>query len=86
MTLAALLTIAAIISLATGNWWLLPLAPGVHALGTLTIVTLAVSLTTVSEHASPTTTALLEEEGIPNPDRHFSELVAEFSGTDQAGL
>ncbi|MDQ6817581.1 MAG: hypothetical protein M3018_09300 [Actinomycetota bacterium] len=86
VTFAVFFTIGAIVSLATGSWWLLPLALGVHALGTITVVTRALQLTTVSEHPSPSVAAALEEEGIPNSDEHFSALVEEFSADGHAEL
>lgn len=79
MTLAVTLTIGAIAALATGSWWLLPLAVGIHALGTVSVVSRAVRLTTLTEHPSPGVAAMLEEEGIRNPDEHFSRIVEEFS-------
>ena len=79
MTFAVALTIGAIISLATGSWWLLPLAVAAHALGTMTVLIRAMGLTTVSEHPSPTLAAMLDEEGVRNVDEHFSGLVEEFS-------
>jgi hypothetical protein len=72
------LTFGAIIALATNVWWLLPLAAGVHALGT-TVVTLAtVHLTTISEHPSATLSAALTEQGISGADEHFTRMVDEF--------
>ncbi len=79
ITLAAFLTIGAIISLATGSWWFLGIALGVHALGTLIVTSTALRVTTLSEHPSPTVAATLEEAGIRNPDEHFSRIVEEFS-------
>jgi hypothetical protein len=75
---AIVLTFAAIISLITGDWWLLPLAAGVHALGTMTVTLTIVRMTTVSEHPAPDVAAALTEEGIRNPDEHFSRMVEEF--------
>lgn len=79
MMLAAFLTIGAIVSLATGSWWLLLVALGVHALGTVVVTSVVLRMTTISEHASPTTSAMLAEEGIGDPDEHFSQLVDEFT-------
>jgi hypothetical protein len=82
---AIVLTFGAIISLATGIWWLLPLAASVHALGTMTVVMTIVRMTTVSEHVSPEVAAALSEEGVRNPDEHFSRMVEEFRERDEAG-
>jgi hypothetical protein len=78
-SLAGALTIAAVVALATGVWWFLPLAAGLHALGTMTVWMTVIKMTTVTEHASPTLAATLEDEGVSNPDERFSELVEEFS-------
>ena len=79
MLFAAFLTIGAIVSLSTGKWWLLPVALVVHALGTIFVTATVLHMTTISEHASPTTAAMLAEEGIRNPDEHFARIVEEFS-------
>jgi hypothetical protein len=78
-TFLAFLTIGAILSLITGNWWLLAVAAGIHAIGTMTVVVLVVQMTTVTEHPSPTAAAMLEEDGVRDPDEYFSELVWEFT-------
>src|SRR5689334_17597184 len=50
MTLLAALVVGGIVSLATGSWWFLLLALGLHALGTLTIVGIVLQMTTQTEH------------------------------------
>jgi len=80
VTLLAGLTIGAIISLATGSWWALIAAAAVHATGTMVVASGAIQLTTQTEHASPQTTALLEQEGVADPDRVLSDLVEEYTG------
>jgi uncharacterized membrane protein len=82
---AIALTFGAIISLISGIWWLLPLAAGVHALGTMTVVMTIVRMTTVSEHVAPEVAAAMAEEGVSNPDEHFSRMVEEFRDTEEAG-
>jgi hypothetical protein len=76
--LAIVLTFAAIVALATGKWWLLPVAAGVHALGTMTVWLTSVRMMTTTERASPTVAAALSEAGVTSPDEHFSKMVAEF--------
>ncbi len=83
---AIVLTFGAIVSLATGDWWLLPLAAGVHALGTVTVLLTTFRMTTIVEHASPQLSAAMAEEGIRTPDERFSELVEEFSPEPQHGV
>jgi hypothetical protein len=84
ITLAAFLTIGAIVSLVTGSWLLLPAAVAVHALGTVTVTAYAIHMTTISEHPSPSVSAQLEDEGVRDPDAHFSALVEEFSEQEHA--
>jgi acyl-CoA synthetase (AMP-forming)/AMP-acid ligase II len=80
VTLLAALTVGAVIALSTGSWWALVVAVGVHAAGTMVVASGAIQLTTQIEHASPQTTARLEEEGVADPDRVLSDLVEEFTG------
>jgi hypothetical protein len=72
------LTFGAIIALVTNVWWLLPLAAGVHALGTMVVTLATVHLTTISEHPSATLAAALTEQGISGADEHFTRMVDEF--------
>jgi hypothetical protein len=50
----------------------------VHALGTMTVTLTITRMTTISEHPSPEVAAALAEEGVTNPDEHFSRMVEEF--------
>ncbi|HZU40938.1 MAG TPA: hypothetical protein VE992_07785 [Solirubrobacteraceae bacterium] len=84
-TTAIMLTFGAIIALTTRDWWLLPLAAGVHALGTMTVVMTIVRMTTVIEHPAPEVAAALAEEGVSSPDERFSQMVEEFSQKPQRG-
>lgn len=84
VTLFAALTVGAVISMSTGSWWALVIAAGVHALGTMVVASGAIQLTTQIEHASPGTTARLEEEGVADPDRVLSDLVEEYTGQAQS--
>jgi hypothetical protein len=82
---AIVLTFGAIVSLATGKWWLLPVAAGIHAIGTMTVTLAAIRLTTISEHPSPQLAAAMSEEGVSSPDERFSSMVAEFRQTPGRG-
>jgi hypothetical protein len=82
---AIALTFGAIISLITNDWWLLPLAAGVHALGTMTVMLTITRMTTVSEHASPEVSAALAEDGVSNPDEYFSRMVEEYRSEPEQG-
>lgn len=84
-TFVVALTLGAIISLASGSWWLLPLAAGIHALGTMLVTSLVLRMTTITEHVSPALAAALDEQGVPSPDQHFSRIVDEFTQEDQQG-
>jgi hypothetical protein len=84
ISFAALVTVGVILSLATGSWWALVVACGMHAVGTLLIASLAIHMTTEVEHVDPTTAARLEAEGVSDPDRVLSELAADYAGAQQA--
>lgn len=79
------LTFAAIVALVTNRWWVLPIAAGVHALGTMSVFLAAVRLTTLTEHPAPDVAAALSEEGISSPDEYFSKMVDEFRATPERG-
>ena len=82
---AIVLTFAAIIALITNDWWVLALAAGVHALGTMTVGLTVIRVTTTSERPSPTVAAAMSEEGVRNPDEHFSRMVEEFRPEPERG-
>jgi hypothetical protein len=82
---AIVLTFGGIIALVTGDWWVLPLAAGLHALGTMTVALTAIRMTTTSEHPSPDVAAAMAEEGVRNPDEHFSRMVEEFREQPERG-
>lgn len=85
LTFLAALVVGAVVSLATGSWWFLLLALGVHALGTIAIVGIVLGMTTETEHVSPTAAARLEDEGVADPDAVLSELVEEYAPGDRRG-
>jgi hypothetical protein len=82
---AIVLTFGLIIALITNDWWVLALAAGVHALGTMTVTLTVLRLTTVSEHPSPQLGAAMAEEGVSSPDERFSRMVDEFRQTPERG-
>jgi hypothetical protein len=83
VTFLTMVVVGAVVSLATGSWWALIAALGVHALGTLLVAVGAIQLTTEVEHASPQVAARLEAEGVRDADKLLSELVEEFAGTQE---
>jgi hypothetical protein len=82
---AIVLTFGGIVSLITNDWWLLPLAAGLHALGTMVVTATAIRMTTISERPSPELAAALSEEGVSSPDERFSEMVDEFRPEPERG-
>jgi hypothetical protein len=73
------LVVAAIVALAVGQWWILVGAFVLLAVVTAGVVTIVLRMTSNPERPSPVTVAALEEDGVGDPERHFSELVAEFT-------
>jgi hypothetical protein len=74
-----LVIVGVIVSLAAGSWWALVAAVAVLALATLAVAASTLQLTTETEGISPTLAARLEEEGVGDPDKLFTELVQEFT-------
>jgi hypothetical protein len=73
------LVVAAIVALAIGQWWVLVGAVVVLGIVTAAVVATVLRMTSNPERPSPVTVAALEEDGVGDPERHFSELVAEFT-------
>lgn len=82
MTLAGAVVVGAVLTLATGSWWFLLLALAAHALGTVAVLALVLHMTTEVEHVSPTAAALLEDEGVRDPDAVLNDLVDEVAHDD----
>lgn len=85
MTLLTALVVGGIVSLATGSWWFLLLALGLHALGTLVVVGIVLRMTAQTEHLSPSAAAALQDEGVEDPDALLSDLVEEYAPADRRG-
>jgi hypothetical protein len=77
LTLITAVVVGAIIALASGATWVLIVALVVLCLGTAAVVGLVARLTGEVEHLDPDDAALLEEEGVGDPDRLLEELVEE---------
>jgi hypothetical protein len=73
------LVIAAILALVIGQWWILPVVFVVLGLVTAGVVATVLTMLSNRERPSATTVAALEEDGVGDPERHFSELVKEFT-------
>jgi hypothetical protein len=78
-TFATVATAAAVVALITGSWWILGAVVVLHLVATVSIAGVALLLASEPEHVAPSTAALLEEEGIADPDALFTELVDEFT-------
>lgn len=76
---AAVVVIAAIVAVSIGSWWILAGAVVVLLIALAAVVGLTLSMTNVRERPSPSTVAELEEEGVLDPEGHFSRIVAEFT-------
>lgn len=73
------LTVGVVASLATGSWWLLGAAVGIHALGSTVVIGYAwIAASQTTDKPDPVTQARLEEEraqppedepGLPTPGR-----------------
>lgn len=68
-TLAAAIVVGAVISLATGSWWFLILALGVHAIGTITVMVVLWHRLREQDKPDPVTEARLLEERDREGDR-----------------
>lgn len=79
ITIFVLLGVAAIVALTTGHWWILPLAFVFLGLLVTLFAVGILQMTTEVEHVSPVVAARLEDEGVGDPDAHFTELVEEFA-------
>lgn len=80
----ALLVFGAILSLLTHSWWFLGVAALVDLIGTIAVAAIVFQMTGETEHLSPEATALLEDEGVEDPDAVFNALVAEYAAADSA--
>jgi hypothetical protein len=80
MLLATAAVVGAVVTLYTGSWWWLAAAVGIHLLASLAVFAGLVSLLSEPERPAPETVARLEDEGVPDPERVFNELVDEFGG------
>ena len=85
LMLLGALVVGAIVSLASGSWWFLLLALGLDVLGLIVVTAIVLAMTTETEHLSPAAAARLEDEGVSDPDRVFSDLVEGFAPGDREG-
>jgi hypothetical protein len=74
-TLFVALIVGVVAGLATGQWWWLPVALAVHALGTTVVVSTTLRMTASVESPDPRAAAALEEQGVRDPDAALTEAV-----------
>jgi hypothetical protein len=78
IALATALTTGAVVLLAGASWWWIAVPLGVHLAATIATVATAMTLAGQGERPAPETAALLEEQGVGDPDRTFNELVRDL--------
>jgi hypothetical protein len=74
---AAGVIVAAAVALALESWVVLVVLLALHAIGTTIVVRTAFKATTDVEKPAPTTQALLEDEGVSDPEGALNDLVAQ---------
>jgi len=82
ITLLTVIVVGAIVALATGSWWWLVVPIVVHAIATFVLAGGILHATTQVERPDPTTVARMEEEGVPDPEGTFNQMVQEYGGSD----
>lgn len=78
------LVVGGVVLVATEGYWMLIPALLLLAPTTTAVALMIRSMTDEYEHLSPETAAVLAHEGVGDPDRVFSELVADFRGREVA--
>jgi len=82
---AAGVVVAAAAALALKSWVVFGVAIVLHAIGTATVVTVAFRATTDVEKPGPATVAMLEDEGVDDPEGALNQLVEQASSRDEGG-
>jgi hypothetical protein len=80
----ALLVVGAVTTLTTGAWWAATLLVVLVVSCAVVAGLGALHLATETEHLAPDVAARLESEGVPDPDKVFTELIEEFAGATEA--
>ncbi len=79
------IVVAAIVALALQSWIVLVVVLVLHAIGTTIVVRTAFKATANVEKPAPTTQAMLEDEGIADPEGALNDLVAQTADRDDEG-
>jgi hypothetical protein len=74
--------VAAIVALALESWIVLIALLVLHAIGTTIVVRTAFKATANVEKPAPTTQAMLEDEGVADPEGALNDLVAQTADRD----
>ena len=82
---AAGIVVAAAAALALESWVVFGVAIVLHAIGTAIVVTVAFRATTDVEKPGPATVAMLENEGVDDPEGALNQLVEQASSRDEGG-
>jgi flagellar basal body-associated protein FliL len=82
---AAGVVVAAAAALALESWVVFGVAIVLHAIGTAIVVTVAFRATTDVEKPGPTKVAMLEHEGVDDPEGALNQLVEQASSRDEGG-
>lgn len=83
ITLAMMLVIGGVASLALGTIWFLPVALVGHFIATLIVVGFVFEMSTQVEHPAPETVAALEARGVRDPEGELNRQVGGI--VDEAG-
>lgn len=81
VTLGVAVVVAGVLVLTTGSWWWLPAILLVHVVATVVITGAIIKTTTIVESPSSGATAVLQEEGVRDPERELNDQVRSFTGT-----
>jgi len=73
ITFLAMIVIAAIVGVATESWWALVAASVIHGIATIVVLVVVVRVTHQVEHPDPGRAAVLEGEGVLDPERELDE-------------
>jgi hypothetical protein len=81
----AAICVAAVVAVTWGSWAILVVALAILVAATLLALRSLLSLADEVEHPDPETVALLEAEGVGDPDRVLDDLVHEFRPSPPTG-
>jgi hypothetical protein len=85
ITLAGMVVVGIILSLALNSWLFLVVAIAVHAIGTVAVTALAIWLATSGDKPDPRTVARLEQEGVRNPEQVLNDAVQDVRSDGDGG-